>query len=145
MPPWYASEPKGVFSNERLLTDAEIETLLSWVETGAPAGDRADAPAPRQFVENTSGGWSLGTPDYVFKLDEPYHIDDDVYDLNISFFKTLTEADLPEDVWVRGWSSRPTPAPSATTCAASCAAPPRAGGRSRRSRPRRARRAPANC
>ena len=103
MPPWYASAPQGVFSNERLLTDAEIETLLSWVEAGAPAGDRADAPEPRQFVENASGGWSLGTPDFVFKLDEPYHVEDDVYDLNISFFKTLTEADLPEDVWVRGW------------------------------------------
>ncbi len=103
MPPWYASAPQGVFSNERLLTDAEIETLLTWVEAGAPAGDRADAPEPRQFVENASGGWSLGTPDFVFKLDEPYFVDDDVYDLNISLFKTLTEADLPEDVWVRGW------------------------------------------
>ena len=103
MPPWYAAAPQGVFSNERLLTDAEIETLLSWVEAGAPAGDRADAPEPRQFVENASGGWSLGTPDFVFKLDEPYFIEDDVYDLNISFFKTLTEADLPDDVWVRGW------------------------------------------
>ena len=103
MPPWYASAPQGVFSNERLLTDAEIETLLSWVEAGAPAGDRADAPEPRQFVENASDGWSLGTPDYVFKLDEPYFIEDDIYDLNISFFKTLTEAELPGDVWVRGW------------------------------------------
>ena len=103
MPPWYASAPKGVFSNERGLTDAEIDTLLTWVEAGAPAGDRADAPAPRQFVENTSGGWSLGEPDYVFKLDEPYFVEDDVYDLNISFFKTLTETDLPADVWVRGW------------------------------------------
>ena len=103
MPPWYAAAPQGVFSNERLLTDAEIETLLSWVEAGAPAGDRADAPAPRQFVESTSDGWSLGTPDFVFKLDEPYFVDDDVYDLNISFFKTLTDADLPDDVWVRGW------------------------------------------
>ena len=103
MPPWYAEAPRGVFSNERLLTDAEIETVLSWVEAGAPAGDRADAPEPRQFVENSSGGWSLGTPDFVFKLDEPYHVEDDVYDLNISFFKTLTEAELPEDVWVRGW------------------------------------------
>ncbi len=103
MPPWYASAPQGVFSNERLLTDAEIETLLSWVEAGAPAGDRADAPEPRQFVENASDGWSLGTPDYVFKLDEPYFIEDDIYDLNISFFKTLTEAELPDDVWVRGW------------------------------------------
>ena len=103
MPPWFATGPKNVFSNERGLTDDEIGTLVRWVEAGAPAGDTADAPAPHQFVENTSGGWSLGTPDFVFKLDEPYFIDDEVYDLNISFFKTLTEAELPDDVWVRGW------------------------------------------
>ena len=103
MPPWFASAPKGVFSNERGLTDAEIGTIVSWVDAGAPAGDKADAPAPRRFAEATSGGWSLGAPDYIFQLDEPYFIDDDVYDLNISFFKELTEADLPADVWVRGW------------------------------------------
>ena len=103
MPPWYASEPKGVFSNERGLTDGEIATLVNWVNAGAPAGDEADAPPPAQFVEETSGGWSVGTPDFVFQLDEPYFVDDDIYDLNISFFKTLTEADLPDDVWVRGW------------------------------------------
>ena len=44
MPPWFASAPKGVFDNERGLTDAEIHTILQWVEAGAPAGDRADAP-----------------------------------------------------------------------------------------------------
>ena len=103
MPPWFASAPTGVFSNERGLTDPEIATLLRWVEAGAPAGDAADAPPARQFVEGESGGWSLGTPDYVFALEEPYFIDDDIYDLNISFFRTLTEADLPDDVWVRGW------------------------------------------
>ena len=103
MPPWYAAGPVGVFSNERGLTEAEIDTIVSWVDAGAPAGDKADAPAPRQFAETKSGGWSLGTPDYVFQLDEPYFVDDDVYDLNISFFRELTEADLPEDVWVRGW------------------------------------------
>ena len=103
MPPWFASGPSGGFSNERGLTDAEIDTIVRWVDAGAPAGDKADAPAPRQFVEATSGGWSLGTPDFVFQLDEPYFVDDDVYDLNISFFKELTEAELPDDVWVRGW------------------------------------------
>ena len=103
MPPWFASAPTGVFSNERGLTDEEIGTIVSWVDAGAPAGDKADAPAPRYFDEATSGGWSLGTPDFVFQVEEPYFIDDDIYDLNISFFKTLTEADLPDDVWIRGW------------------------------------------
>ena len=103
MPPWFAAGPTGVFSNERGLTDEEIGTIVTWVDAGAPAGDKADAPSPRRFAEEASGGWSLGTPDFIFQIDEPYFIDDDVYDLNISFFKTLTEADLPDDVWVRGW------------------------------------------
>ena len=45
MPPWFASEPKGVFENERGLTDAEIDTILTWVEAGAPAGDRGRCAA----------------------------------------------------------------------------------------------------
>ncbi|HIE72375.1 MAG TPA: ATP-binding cassette domain-containing protein, partial [Planctomycetes bacterium] len=75
MPPWYAAGPKDVFSNERGLTDEEIGKLVQWVEAGAPAGETTDAPEPHQFVENTSGGWSLGTPDFVFQLDEPYFVD----------------------------------------------------------------------
>ena len=103
MPPWFASAPTGVFSNERGLSDAEIDTILSWVEAGAPAGDAAHAPAPRQWVEEASDGWSVGTPDFTFKMPEPYFVEDDIYDLNIIFFKTLTEEELPEDTWVRGW------------------------------------------
>jgi hypothetical protein len=103
MPPWFASAPTGVFSNERGLSDAEIDTILSWVEAGAPAGDAADAPAPRQWMEEASDGWSVGTPDFTFKMPEPYFVEDDIYDLNIRFFKTLTEEELTEDTWVRGW------------------------------------------
>ena len=47
MPPWFATGPKNVFSNERGLTDDEIGTLVRWVEAGAPAGDTADASESR--------------------------------------------------------------------------------------------------
>ena len=106
MPPWFASAPTGVFSNERILTDAEIETILNWVEAGAPAGNLADAPPAKRWVEERNDGWSLGTPDFVVKMPEPYLIEDDIYDLNISFYKKLTEAELPADVWLRGWEFR---------------------------------------
>ena len=102
MPPWFASEPKGVFENERGLTDTEIDTILSWVESGAPAGDQADAPPTPVFAETTNDGWSHGTPDFVIKMREPYVMADDAYDVNISFDTPLTEDLLPEDVWVRG-------------------------------------------
>ena len=46
MPPWFAEAPKGVFSNERGLTDKEIATIVAWVDAGAPGGDKPKAPAP---------------------------------------------------------------------------------------------------
>jgi mono/diheme cytochrome c family protein len=106
MPPWFATAPTGVFSNERHLTDAEIDTIVNWVDAGAPAGDMADAPPARQWAEQANDGWTYGTPDFVVQMPEPYFVGDDVYDLNIQFYKKLAEADLPEDVWLRGWELR---------------------------------------
>ena len=39
MPPWHATEARGVFSNDRRLSDRNRETLLSWVDGGAPEGN----------------------------------------------------------------------------------------------------------
>ena len=106
MPPWFATEPKGVFENERGLTDAEIETILTWVEAGAPAGDRADAPEPLVFAESQYDGWSHGVPDFVVRMEEPFVVPDDAYDINISFDVRIPEDVLAEDTWVRGWELR---------------------------------------
>ena len=106
MPPWFASEPKGVFENERGLTDDEISTIVDWVETGAPAGNRTDAPPLKRWTDAMNGGWALGEPDFVVKMSEPYRIEDDIYDLNITFYTELTEDVLPADAWVKGWEFR---------------------------------------
>ena len=45
MPPWFASAPQGVFENERGLTDAEIDTILQWVDAALP---RATGPMRRR-------------------------------------------------------------------------------------------------
>lgn len=103
MPPWFADAPRGVFNNERGLTDDEIGTLVAWAAGGAARGEEADAPPARDFMADNVDGWSNGTPDFIITLDEPYFVEDDIYDLNISFFTKLTEAKLPEDTWVRGW------------------------------------------
>ena len=106
MPPWFASAPKGVFSNERGLTDSEIDTILQWVEAGAPAGNHVDMPAPKQFANEANDGWQLGTPDFVVKLSEAYLIEDEINDLNITFYEQLGEDLMPEDTWVKGWEFR---------------------------------------
>ena len=51
MPPWFADEGKHAFSNQRKLTQAEIETLSAWADGGAPEGNPKDAPAPRVFTD----------------------------------------------------------------------------------------------
>ncbi len=106
MPPWFADEPKGVFENERGLTDTEISTIVDWVEAGAPAGNSADAPPAIVFAETTNDGWSHGTPDFVVKMEEPFVIDDDAYDINASFDVRIPDELLAEDTWIKGWELR---------------------------------------
>src|SRR5258706_16121733 len=38
MPPWFADAKYGHFQNERSLTEAETQTLVSWADNGAPEG-----------------------------------------------------------------------------------------------------------
>ena len=106
MPPWFADAPKGVFSNERGLTSQEIATIVAWVENGAPAGDRNKAPAPPADVEAASGGYSLGTPDLIVKMPQPYFVDDDAQDVQGTFHTKIPEDMLPHDVFVRAWEFR---------------------------------------
>ena len=70
MPPWHADAPAGTFHNERLMSDAERQTLSSWAATGALQGDAKDLTAAPAFVE----GWSLGKPDIVLEMQEDYTI-----------------------------------------------------------------------
>ena len=106
MPPWFADGPKGVFSNERGLTDKEIQTILAWVDAGAPGGDKTKAPAPVQSAEAESGGYSLGKPDLIVKMPEPFFVSDDAQDVQGTFTAKLTDDMLPSDVVVRAWEFR---------------------------------------
>lgn len=68
MPPWKAVDGCGEFRDERRLSDAEIETIGKWVEAGAPEGDPAQLPPPREFPSD----WVLGEPDLVLSNAEAY-------------------------------------------------------------------------
>ncbi len=106
MPPWAASEEHaGVFMDERVLTDDEISTLVTWVETGARRGNPTDAPAPLDFP-NTDG-WTIGEPDLVLKMPEAFFVPDDLLDATKYFPMKLTEEMLPEDRWLQASEMRP--------------------------------------
>ena len=70
MPPWHADPTHGEFLNDRRLSDADKATLVSWANGGAPEGKPGDLPAP----PNYASGWTIGTPDAVFAMNEDYPI-----------------------------------------------------------------------
>src|SRR2546423_12808856 len=59
MPPWHIDKTIGIqkFKNDRSLSDEQIETIVNWVNAGAPKGDPNDMPAPRVWKDES--GWSL--------------------------------------------------------------------------------------
>src|SRR5215469_965230 len=42
MPPWFADLQYGHFANDRRLSEAEIDTLVTWADRGAPEGNPHD-------------------------------------------------------------------------------------------------------
>ena len=99
MPPWFADKSAGTFANDPSLTDAEIATISSWVEAGAPQGDLKDMPEPPQFTE----GWQLGEPDQIIELPEIQ-----IPAVGADYFPTPNIAlDLKEDRWIRAIEIRP--------------------------------------
>src|SRR5437867_12441129 len=70
MPPWHADPAHGEFLNDRRLSNAERDTILKWVASGAPEGNKADLPAAPKFAD----GWLMGQPDAIFAMQEEYPI-----------------------------------------------------------------------
>src|SRR5205823_582501 len=59
MPPWFADREYGHFTNDRSLSQQEIDTLVAWVDGGAKEGNPKDAPKPKEWLD----GWNIRTPD----------------------------------------------------------------------------------
>ena len=70
MPPWFVEKNIGIqkFKHDPSLTDDEIATISRWVDSGAPRGNPADLPPPRDFA-NTER-WTIGEPDLVLRSPE---------------------------------------------------------------------------
>jgi hypothetical protein len=100
MPPWNADAVPGRFHNDPSLSQREIDTLVSWADSGAPAGEAKDAPAPRVFTE----GWSVGAPDVVFEMPAAYEVP--VSD-TVEYTYVIVPTGFKEDRWVTSAEVRP--------------------------------------
>jgi hypothetical protein len=94
MPPWPADPSYSHFAGERVLGEAEIQLIKSWVEHGSPAGDPAKLPPQPQFNATSK----LGPPDLVVKLLEPIRLPGDHKD---RFFVAKIPYEIPREKFVR--------------------------------------------
>jgi hypothetical protein len=100
MPPWYADPSVGHFANDPSLTAQELQTLVAWVDAGAPEGKPKDAPAPKQFTE----GWNIGKPDIVYRVPEPFQIPAQGI---VEYTYVIIPSGFTEDRWIQAGEYRP--------------------------------------
>jgi hypothetical protein len=109
MPPWHIDMSVGVheFKNDMSLTDAQIDTIVRWVDAGAPEGDPKDMPPPRPLV--TDNEWQavrdgFGPPDLVIRSSE-YSMPAQHQDV---WYRPMSDIPLTEPRWARMVEIRPT-------------------------------------
>ena len=100
MPPWFADPRYGKCSNDRSLSQSDVDTLVAWADGGAPEGDAKDLPATLDYVE----GWSIPKPDVVFEFPQPFQIPATG---TIEYQKAIVLSGFTEDKWVQFAAARP--------------------------------------
>ncbi len=100
MPPWHADPHYGKFSNDKSMSQAEIDTLTAWADSGAKEGSPKDAPSPVSFLD----GWNIGKPDLVLEMPKPFTVPAQG---TIEYTYYIIPAGNKEDVWVERAEVRP--------------------------------------
>jgi hypothetical protein len=101
MPPWFADPHVGkAFSNDRSLSEQEIETLAGWADAGAPEGDPEAKPKPVEFVD----GWNIGQPDTVFEMQQQFDVPAEGV---VDYQYLVIPSGFTEDKWVERAEIRP--------------------------------------
>jgi hypothetical protein len=65
MPPYHSDRHGAVWTDDMRLSDAQIKTIVNWVEAGAPRGEGQD-PLPE--AAKPAPKWPLGEPDVVVQV-----------------------------------------------------------------------------
>ncbi len=100
MPPWLPTPGVAKFEDERWMAEAEISTLLGWIEGGRPEGDANDLPAKPTWPSD----WRLGKPDLVVEMAEPFTVPADGSDVFRNFVLPIP---VDRTRYVRGFEFRP--------------------------------------
>lgn len=100
MPPWPINPHYGRFSNDRSLSQEQIDLLAAWADNGATEGSLADAPKPRTWVN----GWNIPTPDAVIEMPQAF---DMPAAGRVEYQYIVIPTGFTEDKWVQMAEVRP--------------------------------------
>ncbi len=94
MPPWPADANYSHFTDERVLSNDEIKSIVTWIDEGCKEGDPTRLP-PLPFFP---AGSQLGKPDLVIRLKDVYQIKGNGKD---QFLLMRVPYQIPKDTFVR--------------------------------------------
>lgn len=101
MPPWDPDPDHGQFAGGRRLDRQEVQTLLRWVEAGAPRDEGED---PLEKPLPALADWPLGKPDVILRLPQP----ESIPATGVLEYRHLSIPNpFTNDVWVSGTDIRP--------------------------------------
>jgi len=109
MPPWSVDKTVGIqhFKNDRSLSDQQIQTIVKWIDAGAPKGDLKDMPAAKQWPSEQ--GWNYAAlfgqkePDLVIRS-TPWT---QKAGANDTWWRPVMMTGITEPRWVRAIEIRP--------------------------------------
>ena len=109
MPPWHLDKTVGIqsYKNDRSLNDEQIDTIVRWVNAGAPQGAPKDMPAavkwPNEQGWNFAAQFGQTEPDLVIRS-TPWTHKAGAQD---AWWKPVVETGITEPRWVRAIEIRP--------------------------------------
>lgn len=74
MPPWFADNSVGHFSNDRSLSKDEIDLIVRWIDGGMPEGEKPHAEYEQNHVSFPE--WEIGNPDLILTIPARQYIPD---------------------------------------------------------------------
>ena len=109
MPPWHIDPSVGVqkFKNDMSLSQKQIDTIVAWVDAGAPQGDPKDMPPAKPISADNE--WTgvkdgFGKPDLVIRSSE-YKMPAKGQDV---WYRPMSDIPITEPRWVKMVEIRPT-------------------------------------
>ena len=107
MPPYRYDRGVGIqkLKYDLRMSDAEIDTIARWVDSGAPIGNRAELPAPVKFPDPREWGFArtFGQPDLVVRT-KPFTVPANGQDL---WWRPILPPGIMKDRCIKAISVKP--------------------------------------